>query len=243
MRRITILIILLAATTFFGFKWYMLRKTVLKSCEYSLENFDFHFKNETDSPSIVMLGNSLIRQGDWITLFGRNDIQNRGISGDRVNCMIGRLKFIERSPAKVIVIEGGINDVLRHVPADSIGSDFKKLITRVQKLGKIPVVNLIIHLAPKALANFKYIRDLNELNQEITVINNQVRTWCQLQGIQVVDMNDELSRDSELLDQYSTDGIHLTAEAYQLWVATLKTSLDTTLQAKNKKAPEGPNYE
>lgn len=80
-------------------------------CNYSLEYFNFHWKKESQNPKIIMLGNSLVRHGNWDSLLARNDVINRGISGDHLPCIYERLKFLKNSSAKIIFIEGGINDL------------------------------------------------------------------------------------------------------------------------------------
>src|SRR5689334_23369715 len=80
-------------------------------CSYQLKYFDFHYRKENDHPSIIMLGNSLIWQMNWDSLLNRKDIINRGIAGDNLQCICERLVYLKNTTAKIVFIEGGINDI------------------------------------------------------------------------------------------------------------------------------------
>ena len=118
----TLAILLAVAVRHFEFKWRhrnpvpnetVKGKTadIEMPCLYSLQYFDFHYERETENPTIIMLGNSLIRRCNWDRLLGRKNVINRGISGDHLPCICERLKYLKDSPAKIIFIEGGINDL------------------------------------------------------------------------------------------------------------------------------------
>ena len=70
-------------------------------CSYALKYFDFHYKQECYSPKIIMLGNSIIRAGNWTHLLNRADVINRGIAGDNLPCMCDRLKYLKGKNAKI----------------------------------------------------------------------------------------------------------------------------------------------
>lgn len=112
-----------------GTKIYNKINKVQPECLYSLKHFDFHYTNTSDSAKILMIGNSLIRWGDWNALLQRDDVANRGISGDVLHCICERLKYLENTNAKIWIIEGGINDInsTNKTDVDKLYKDVKKL--------------------------------------------------------------------------------------------------------------------
>lgn len=96
-----------------------------------------------------MLGNSLIRHGNWDSLLRREDVINRGISGDRLECICERLKYLKNNKAKICFIEGGINDIPWQ-NSDSLLHYFETIANFWISEGNIPVFNLVLYISPKA---------------------------------------------------------------------------------------------
>jgi lysophospholipase L1-like esterase len=196
-------------------------------CSYSLDDFDFHFKRDPESPSIILLGNSLIRHGKWDSLLHRSDISNRGISGDKLGCMLDRLKYLQGSSAKICFIEGGINDL----PATDIDTLFNRY-TRIVSFWKakkvIPVINLVLYISPKAGINYPYRKDYIAINTLIRNLNKKLREFAAVKKIEVIDLNPILCDEHLMLlkDEFTLDGIHITNSAYSIWASKMEAVLD-----------------
>jgi len=193
-------------------------------CNYSLDEFDFHFRAESDSPKIIMLGNSLIRGGDWDSLLNRKDILNRGISGDRMGCICERLTYLSNKKAKIWFIEGGIND-LPAIKIDSIFNQYKTIVDFVKNENAIPVISLIVYISPKAGEFYPARTFYKQINQSIKRLNQMLVQYASENKIDYIDLNSAVSKNDVLQDEYTTDGVHLKPEGYQKWKALINALL------------------
>lgn len=190
----------------------------LCKCEYSLEYFDFHYKKETGNPKIIMLGNSLIRHGNWEALLGRNDVINRGISGDKLCCILQRTKYLKNLGAKACFIEGGIND-LPLKSTTELNIYFAKLVNFAFQQDMKPIITLLFYISPKAGKKYPYRNNYQAINDSIYKLNNNLKLLANERQIDYIDLNSEISDTVNriLLDKYTTDGVHLKPEAYKIW--------------------------
>ena len=194
-------------------------------CSYLLKYFDFHYKAECDSPQIIMIGNSLIRQGKWTELLNREDVINRGISGDNLPCMCERLKYLEGKKAKIWFIEGGINDLPWRRP-DSLFENYKSIIEFAKKENAIPVINLVLYLSPKAGSKFPWRADYHYINNLAKELNTMLIDYAVSNNIDHIDLNRIIADKQHVLkDEYTTDGVHLTQSGYKEWVKLINKIL------------------
>ena len=193
-------------------------------CNYTLNNFDFHYKAECDSPKIIMLGNSLIRGGNWDSLLIRKDILNRGITGDRMECICERLAYLSNKKAKIWFIEGGIND-LPGTGIDSIFNQYKTIVDFVKNENAIPVISLIVYISPKAGEIYPARTFYKQINKSIKQLNEKLIQYASENKIDYIDLNSVASKNEVLQDVYTTDGVHLTPEGYQKWTALINAIL------------------
>jgi lysophospholipase L1-like esterase len=193
-------------------------KNVELNCTYSLSYFDFHYRKESQNPKIIMLGNSLIRHGNWDSLLDRSDVINRGISGDRLECICERLKYLKDSKAKIRFIEGGINDIPWQ-DMDSLFHYYKVITDFCVSHGKIPVINLLLYISPKAGEFFPSRKDYEQINEYVARLNEKIIEFANKNKIDVIDLNAKISdtKNRILLDRYTTDGVHLQPLVYGIW--------------------------
>ncbi len=194
-------------------------------CFYELKDFKFHYEKEPQNPQVLMLGNSLIEKGNWNSILHRNDVINRGISGDHIACICKRMIYLNNSPAKICFIEAGIEDI-KSTNTDTILNYYKKLVQLCQEQHKIPVINLALHIAPKAAKIWGDYQDYKIINKAVKGFNNKLREYALLKGIDYIDMNAELCPDNTLLDQFTTDGLNLSDSAYKLWAKKIENTLN-----------------
>ncbi len=186
-------------------------------CQYKLTYFDFHYKKESLSPNIIMFGNSIIRHGKWDDLLERQDVINRGISGDNLPCMCERLKYLKNKNAKIWFIEGGINDLPHKTPI-SLFENYKSIIEFVKSENAIPVINLVFYLSPKAGLKFPSRADYKKINSLITELNDMLIDYAIKNNIDYINLNKIISgKDNVLKEEYTSDGVHLTEKAYKEW--------------------------
>jgi lysophospholipase L1-like esterase len=195
------------------------------NCSYDLKYFDFHFKKESDSAKIVMLGNSIIRHGKWTDFLNRKDVINRGISGDNLPCICQRLQYLKNLKAKIWFIEGGINDLPGKSP-DSLFENYKTIIEFVKSEKAIPVINLVFYLSPKAGVKFPTRADYKQINKSIFELNTMLIDYSKRNNIDYIDLNKIIAdKNNVLKDEYTTDGVHLTIDAYNEWTHLISETL------------------
>lgn len=159
---------------------------------------------------IVFLGNSITYGGHWVELLGRERIVNRGIGSDNLPGMLRRLHQVYRLQPKLCFIMAGINDIYADIAVDTIFSRYKQLIDSLQTHGIIPIIQSTLCVNPKwKRAEVK--------NADVLKLNQLLQQHCRQRGITYVDLNTILSPHGVLKNEYTTDGVHLTAEAYAVW--------------------------
>ena len=162
-----------------------------------------------------MVGDSRIAQENWSILLHRSDVKNEAFGGAITQQILWNLERGQLNcEPKIVVLEGGINDLLAGVPPQRLYKNYLKMIEilRVKKI-KI-IINSIIYTA-----------DNQEINSDISTLNSKLKDYCMTHKIVWLDMNEQLSEDEKLLNEYSSDGIHLNKEAYQIWAEKLNEKL------------------
>ncbi|GAC1426273.1 MAG: hypothetical protein NVS1B13_11260 [Flavisolibacter sp.] len=194
-------------------------------CSYELKDFKFHYEKEPNNPRVLMLGNSLIERGNWNNILHRNDVINRGIEGDLIACICKRMNYLNSSPAQICFIEAGIEDI-KYISIDTVLTYYKKLVQLCQEQHKIPVINLAMNISAKAVKKWGDYQDYRTINNAVKSLNNKLREYALLKGIDYIDMNADLSPDNTLLDPYTTDGLNLSDTAYKLWAKKIEKTLN-----------------
>jgi len=149
-------------------------------------------------------------------LLGRKDVINRGIAGDNLPCICERLDYLKGKNAKIWFIEGGINDIPEKSPYE-LFNYYKEIIHFVIEEKAIPVINLVVYLSPKAGESFPWRSDYVTLNNSIIDLNNLLISYAIQNHIDYIDLNKSISDNNVLKEEYTTDGVHLSLEAYNLW--------------------------
>ncbi|WP_157667119.1 MULTISPECIES: GDSL-type esterase/lipase family protein [unclassified Acidovorax] len=190
-------------------------KYVLKSdpeIKYSLERFTFHYLPETNKPRIAFLGDSIVEAANLPELLGRNDIVNRGISGDNSIWMQNRTKYLLSKKPKYLLIEGGINDINRKTPVKTILESKVAIVDFCKKNDIIPILVEVIPVTrePKA----KLPASSSEINNEVKLLNQLIGEYSLKESIPLVHMTNGLSDGEYLKTELSTDGVHLNTEGY-----------------------------
>ncbi len=170
-----------------------------------IEQFEF-FNNPVD---VVMIGDSITHQGHWEEFFPDNKIANRGVGGDRTDDVLRRIdNIIKLKPNKVFLMIG-INDLLWGRCVEDALHDYFKIISILSK-NKINIFIQSTIECSKAVCGEKLdrVRLLNKRLQSYSVDNN----------LKFINLNAIMTdRESGLLGEYTTDGIHLTGLGYVVW--------------------------
>jgi len=169
--------------------------------------------------NILLIGDSLLAQENWNSLLKRNDLKN-GAFGGAITQQI--LWNIERgqlaSNPKIVVLNGGINDLLSGVPTQRVFDNYQKIIETLRKEN----IKIIAHLV-------LYTVDDELINKEVFILNYLLKEYFEGQKIKFIDMNLQLSDLRKLKPNFSVDGIHLRREAYKIWANELSSKLPQEL--------------
>ena len=168
---------------------------------------------------ILLIGDSLLAQENWNNLLNRNDLKNDAFGGAITQQILWNVQRGELvSNPTIVVIDGGINDLLSGVPTQRILKNYQEIIGVLQKQNIQIIAHLII-----------YTTDNEIINKEIFILNYLLKEYFESQKIKFIDMNLQLSQGRKLIKKYSIDGIHLKKEAYQIWANELKSKLPREL--------------
>ena len=168
--------------------------------------------------SIIFLGDSITEFCNWSELFGKNNIINRGISGDTLDGLLYRVdEVIERKPKKIFLMIG-INDLGKGKNVNQILEKYTILIKKIHT--NLP--ETIIYIQSVLPAKRKTLRntDIKKINIGLIKIANKYNK-------NYIDLYSSfLSKNNELNDAYSLDGLHLNGKGYQLWKQIIKKDIE-----------------
>lgn len=168
---------------------------------------------------IVMLGDSHTEWINWSELMQRDDIANRGISGDITSGFLHRLNDVYRLKPQLCVIEGGTNDILLEMEPNTIAENLLKITQNLRKKGIKTVICTVTYASA--------LRDnAVEINQRMEKLNMEIVKLAQQTNSPVLDLND-LMCDGMLrrLEYALEDGLHFSAKAYAVWKEKLENVL------------------
>jgi lysophospholipase L1-like esterase len=181
--------------------------------------------NKLNHPDIVMFGDSHTQGANWNELLGKYKVVNRGIAGDDTQGMLARINSVINLHPKIVVVQGGINDIYNWVPTDVVFKNLKRIITIIKKSGAKPIVVSVIFSGRKWGEDWikmhrpdidvpKYNKERNE---EVQKLNRLLKDFCAKNNVEFVDINKYLSNGNFLKDEYSRDNLHLNAKGYRIW--------------------------
>lgn len=167
--------------------------------------------------SIVMLGNSHTKIGDWNKLLQRDDVANSGMPGNNTSQFFIQLpwKVLKYKKAKICFIEGGINDIDAGIPLERVMFNYQRIVDTLKIYNIKPVLTLTFFTQKKDSTN----RIINNLNQKL-------KTFAYNNNIDLIDINDSISENNKLKSEFASDEVHLKPNAYQYWVAEVKAILN-----------------
>lgn len=163
---------------------------------------------------VVMLGDSITQGGPWNALFPNAKILNRGVSGYSTHDLLREIKStIELQPRKVFLMIG-INDLLRGASVDETYGRYLTILDALQNAGiKVYIQATVECVRSQCGMTVDKVRALNEKLKQVTTTRGL--TW--------IDLNPGLTSQTHgLLEKYTTDGLHLSANAYVYWAEKIK---------------------
>ncbi len=165
---------------------------------------------QTDK-KIVMLGDSITDRGLWNELTKRDDIINRGISGDTTIGLLARLDNLNNGLQQAFIMIG-TNDLLKGRSVEYVFKNYKKIIMVLKQKGITPLIQSTLYVGTLAPAIY---------NQRITKLDALLKDYTDQNKIKYIDLNKIFAPDKVLLEKYSQDGLHLNGEGYREWTKVI----------------------
>ncbi len=185
--------------------------------EHYVELDSVYRKDITLHNATIFLGNSITELGDWHTYFKDQNVINRGIGGDVTFGVLHRLDEIIRHQPKHIFIEIGVNDIGTQIPQEVTFGNYQKIIEILKS--DCPQAKIFIQ---SILPTNKRITKLGlpeNFNSKIIFYNKQLKKMALENNISFKNLYPLFTNwRGYLKDNYTTDGLHLNANGYKIWV-------------------------
>lgn len=174
--------------------------------------------------TIVLFGDSRIKQWNPLPVIDEVEILNRGISEETTAQMMLRFKkdVLDIQP-NIVIIQAGINDLVASSISDH---DQKNSIydNSIINLGKIVdqavqqkiTVILFKIIEPYELGLIRSILWGNDLHHLVRKANDELLTLSDEPNVYVFDANKALHQEGHWKPGVNRDALHLTTQAYQL---------------------------
>jgi lysophospholipase L1-like esterase/dienelactone hydrolase len=177
---------------------------------------------------------------NWTANFQGWNAGNFGWGADKIQHMLWRLENGELDGVnpKVVVVLAGTNNVGKATPigdasarAEDIANGVSALVRKIRQ--KAPGATVILTGITPRDDNLAVMPVINEANSRIARLADGKNT-------RYINVNEQLAYpDGTLREGMSDDGLHLRAQAYQVWADALKPHL-TELLGPRKSADEAP---
>ena len=171
----------------------------------------FEMLKDRNNIEIMMLGDSITDEGEWSELWGKV-VQNRGISGDTTSGVLDRLYTVNPNIKKVFIMIG-VNDIMRGVSEDIVFENYKKILKFFQDKNIEVVIQSTLYIGESRKQNF---------NVKIEKLNQNLEEFAKSNKIVFINLNPIFAPQKTLLKSFTKDDLHLNADAYKLWIETLK---------------------
>lgn len=170
-----------------------------------------------DTGDAVFVGNSITEGFPLEEMFQSLKVKNRGISGNRSCHIMVRIDEIARAHPAKIFLDIGVNDILAHVPIDSLKIHYKI------------IVNSIFSGSPNTKIYIQSVFPLGASHavEEKTVeeFNTWLKGYCQDTNTPYIDLFPAYVKNGLLDPDLSFDDIHLNGLGYRIWKHKLQTYL------------------
>jgi lysophospholipase L1-like esterase len=167
-----------------------------------------------EKKQIIFLGDSHIEQCEWNEVFPDHRTGNRGIGGETTGALILRIKTAVQPGTSVVVLQIGVNDILSGLPADEVAENYLQIIQTLKKMECRIIATLPFFT--------RYYPDKNKILHSLNVDLTKILFR---EKVEIIELNKVFAPDGELLMQFSSDGVHLNSDGYQIWINEINKKL------------------
>ncbi|MBO4864473.1 MAG: hypothetical protein J5517_08910 [Eubacterium sp.] len=169
---------------------------------------------------IVMIGDSITSGCDFSKYFDDKVICNLGIPGDTILGLTERSYMVETvKPEKVFVLIG-ING-LTNYNTNIMYKQYEEMVDSICERTDAEIY--LISILPVSKGREK---EKSCSNSTIKSFNEKIKQLADSKGLKYIDLNSKLLKDGVINPAYSSDGIHLTEKAYDIWAETISDYIE-----------------
>jgi lysophospholipase L1-like esterase len=166
-------------------------------------------------PEYAFVGDSLTTGCNWRWELGKLSIINLGSGGTEIRDIARQTTQALALKAKIISIEGGINDILlASASIERIGRDFEFLLRQLP-VDQKAVITLIPYVSNRSLTD------------RIEAANSTIRLLVEARRFPIIDLNEMLASGGVRRNEMTTDGIHFTHKACQIWADQIRATVES----------------
>ncbi len=191
---------------------------------YAAQNAELMQNVPEDPRRVVFFGNS-ITEG-WARIkpefFKKNDFVGRGISGQTTYQFLLRFRedAINLKPA-LIVLNAATNDIAENTCTYNEERTLQNIISMAEMAQANGIKIILTSVLPAA--KFGWRTSITDSSEKIQSLNARIKQYAEQNDIPYVDYYAELvhGENKALNPAYSTDGVHPTAEGYDVMEKTI----------------------
>lgn len=176
---------------------------------------------------VLFVGDSIIQAGPWEEWLTASTVVNEGVGGATSDDVIERLPELVALAPDTVVVLVGTNDLAWHRTTEHIVRNIETIVATFRR--DLPDVRLLVtSVLPREQEFAAQIRDVNRHLWQFapTAHAGYLDLWPVLAG-----------EDGAVLEQYSSDGLHLTDDGYRAWRDALGPALEAVLRMPPRTRP------
>ena len=214
-----------------GLRYLRNYRAILRGDGLTIDNFPAYYRQRYSMfwadpimpGRVVLAGDSLTEQHDWSVACGQTAM-NRGIAGDTSVGLLFRVGEILRHRPRKLFLLIGVSDLRIGRSGKQILDTYaQSLLRRIRKdaPGTEVFVQSVLPINPQLFGSEIDPEEVSRLNQGLIQL-------ARSHGATFADVHHSLLTGRALDPRYTTDGVHLNAQGYQVWEAELKRAWAAT---------------
>ena len=170
--------------------------------------------------AVVFLGDSITEFCDLTTFYPELDTVNQGISGDTTAGMLDRLGRVYAAQPEIVVVHGGINDILSGWGEDQVEENLDQIVRSIHEA--LPQAKVVVQsLYPIAEGEERYFTGI------IQRVNACLKARAGELEYVYADVFPALqTSDGRLDSRYSEDGLHPNAAGYEAAAPVVRRAIE-----------------
>jgi len=175
--------------------------------------------------NLLFVGDSITYNFDLEGCFKDMPVVNSGRNANQTTDILDNLKsrIYDYNPSKIFLLIG-TNDIDQRKSTDEIFGKTKEIIKKIKE--NRSEAKIYIQSVYPVNESDKYDGPKNRTNEKIEELNQRLEEYCKKEKIIFIDLYSELvDEDGQLKEEYTTDGLHISEEGYEIITEVLKEYL------------------